>query len=104
MGAFVPLGLDPSDHSLINYYGMRVPAFVVSPWVPTGSGCITHADDAVRTDRKECSEVGRVRMHGKLCSPGEFGERGMRAFMRIAPGHLKILRYTSLQESVRVKE
>src|SRR5215510_360545 len=35
----------------------------------------------------DAARAGGVRVHGKLCSPGEFGERGMRAFLRIAPGH-----------------
>jgi phospholipase C len=29
-----PLGFDPDTGKAINYYGMRVPAFVISPWIP----------------------------------------------------------------------
>jgi phospholipase C len=38
-GGFVPLGFDESERGRrtpIDFYGMRVPTFVVSPWVPSG--------------------------------------------------------------------
>ncbi|NUQ25986.1 MAG: hypothetical protein HUU34_18715 [Saprospiraceae bacterium] len=33
-GKFVPLALDPISGDPINYYGMRVPALLISPWIP----------------------------------------------------------------------
>lgn len=33
-GGFVPIAQDPATLTPVNYYGMRVPAFVVSPWAP----------------------------------------------------------------------
>ena len=36
-GGFAPIGLDPATRVPIDHYGFRVPAFVVSPWVPAGS-------------------------------------------------------------------
>ena len=36
-GGFVPLGVDPKTHAPIDHYGFRVPAFVISPWVPARS-------------------------------------------------------------------
>jgi phospholipase C len=43
-GGFVPLGLDPRTHAPIDHYGFRVPAFVVSPWVPARSVSSTEFD------------------------------------------------------------
>jgi phospholipase C len=34
---FAPLGVDPETLRPIDHYGFRVPAFVVSPWVPKAS-------------------------------------------------------------------
>jgi phospholipase C len=34
---FAPLGVDPETLQPIDHYGFRVPAFVVSPWVPKAS-------------------------------------------------------------------
>ena len=36
-GGFGPLGVDPETLATIDHYGFRVPAFVVSPWVPAAS-------------------------------------------------------------------
>ncbi len=36
-GGFASLGIDPETAKPIDHYGMRVPAFVVSPWVPAAS-------------------------------------------------------------------
>jgi phospholipase C len=36
-GGFVPLALDPYTGKPIDHYGMRVPTFVISPWVPPQS-------------------------------------------------------------------
>jgi phospholipase C len=37
VGGFAPLGQDPATGALIDHYGMRVPAYVVSAWVPAAS-------------------------------------------------------------------
>jgi phospholipase C len=36
-GGFVPIALDPETLEPVTHYGMRVPALVVSPWVPPRS-------------------------------------------------------------------
>ncbi|MGH9194711.1 MAG: alkaline phosphatase family protein, partial [Acidimicrobiia bacterium] len=36
-GGFAPLGQDPATGALIDHYGMRVPAYVISAWVPAAS-------------------------------------------------------------------
>jgi phospholipase C len=36
-GGFAPIGVDPETREPIDHYGFRVPAFVVSPWVPAAS-------------------------------------------------------------------
>lgn len=39
---FVPIALDPDTHEWVTHYGMRVPAFVVSPWVQQAS--VSHVE------------------------------------------------------------
>jgi phospholipase C len=50
-GGFVPLGLDltESGRPLIDRYGFRVPAFVISPWVPAKSVSSTLFDHTAIT-------------------------------------------------------
>jgi phospholipase C len=43
-GGFVPLAMDPHTGGPIDFYGMRVPALVVSPWVRAGEVSKTEYD------------------------------------------------------------